>query len=390
MSELKRRMLNAERALFQKVKKRMLALHYRFGITTVPPPISCQIEVTTVCNYNCVMCNRNFVSSDRKDRLMSIEEFQRILSHLPGSIRHIFFMGQMGDAFCHPKFYDILDCAHGRKYHLSIATNGERLTRERIDRLTRYNLWRLHVSLDSIDDEVYSTIRGGSIRKIIDNLKYFKDRNPATSLFLAMVLMKDNIDGMDKFLETAKELKANLIILQMMIPFSREIWSEQSLYCQPGGLDGLTKVLKRRMEDSGLNFGRGGGSDNWSFQPENGYCDSAFSLPQIMVNGDVVPCCMVSNAEEEFTAGVPFRINPQNYVVGNVLREPLMSMWNGKKMKRIRKEIIGARKHYGGCARKNGSSGFTMEDFASIKKGIPEPKAFDYCRVCALRWQVGG
>ncbi|HBG46835.1 MAG TPA: hypothetical protein DDW94_07585 [Deltaproteobacteria bacterium] len=388
MRRLKRKVLNAERALFQKVKKSVLGLHYALGITRALPPVSCQIEITTVCNYNCVMCNRNFVDKGRKNRMMSVEEFRQVLSHLPRSIRHIFFMGQMGDAFCHPGFYEMLDHASDRGYQISIATNGERLTRERTERLAKYNLWRLHVSLDSIDEETYSTIRGGSIAKIIENLRFFKDRNPNTSLFLAMVLMKDNVGGMDRFLDTAKGLKADLIILQMMIPFSSEIWAEQSLYNDAGALRSMAKVVKRHREGSGLSFGRGGGSDNWSFQPSNGLCESAFSIPQIMVNGDVVPCCMVSNAEEEFTAGVPFRINPGNYVVGNVITHPLMAVWNNRKIKQIRKEIIKAHRFYrrvdGGCPVKG------IEGFAEIKRGVPGQSGFDYCKVCALRWQVGG
>ncbi|MBI5238017.1 MAG: radical SAM protein [Deltaproteobacteria bacterium] len=385
MSGLKRRMLNAERAFFQKVKKRMLYLHYRFGITTVLSPISCQIEITSVCNYNCVMCNRNFVDKERKDKMMSLGEFKRILLHLPGSIRHIFFIGTLGDAFCHPGFYDFLDIAREKNYHVSIATNGSRLTKERADRLTKYNLWRLHVSLDATDKDIYSSIRGGSIEKIMDNLAYFKERNRNTSLFLAMVLMRDNVDGIDGFLETAKKLKAKLIIFQMLIPFSMQIWSEQSLYNYPDKLEKTVKAVRRHMARSGMNFGRGGGADNWSLQPANGYCDSAFTLPQIMLNGDVVPCCMVPNAREEFAGGVPFNINPQNYIIGNVLREPLMSIWNNKKIKRIRKEIIDAHKRCNGSLKK-----FRIEDFADLKRGIPEPKGFDYCKVCALRWQVGG
>ena len=48
MRRLKRKVLNAERALFQKVKKSVLGLHYALGITRALPPVSGQIEITTV------------------------------------------------------------------------------------------------------------------------------------------------------------------------------------------------------------------------------------------------------------------------------------------------------------------------------------------------------
>ncbi len=388
MNALKRRILNTERKVFQQIKKTAVGVHYRLGVTRVLPPVSCQLEITSVCNYNCVMCNRNFVEKERKNKLLSLEDYRKILANLPLTIKHIFFMGQLGDAFCHPSFYDFLDIAKERKYNISVATNGERLTKERTDRLTKYDLWRLHVSLDSTDKEMYSNIRGGDVDAIVENLKYFKEKNPHTSLFLAMVLMKDNVGGIDGFLETARRLKADLIILQMMIPFSMEIWAEQSLYNYPDKMHRAVEAIKNHMKSSGVNFGRGGGSENWSLQPANGYCDSAFSIPQILVSGDVVPCCMVSNASEEFTAGVPFRINPANYIIGNVKERPLMSIWNNKKIRRIRKEIIDA--HNGCEGRLKGNGAFGIEDFAEMKRSIAKPRAFDYCKVCALRWQVGG
>ena len=384
----KTKMLNAERAIFRVFKNKLLNLHYRFGISTALPPVSCQLEITTVCNYNCVMCNRHFVEKERKNKMMSVEEFEIILNNFPKSMKHIFFVGQLGDAFCHPRFYDFLDIATRRNYQISIATNGSRLTKERIDELTGFNLWRLHVSLDATDKETYSNIRGGDIEKIVESLTYLKTKKPQVLLYLAMVLMKDTVEQIHSFFETAQNINPDLIILQMMIPYSVDIWRGQSLYNYPDKLDKVVEFINEQFKNPTLNLMRGGGSKNWNLNPVNGLCDSAFFLPQIMVNGDVVPCCMVSNADEEFTGGVTARINPRNYVIGNVLKEPLSVLWNNKKIKHIRKEIINSYKYHN--RRAGAPKPLNIKDFENIKKNTAVQKACDYCKVCALRWQVGG
>lgn len=388
MIALRTKILNAEREVLRTLKKQIIGFQYRFGVCTALPPVTCQLEITTICNYNCPMCNRNFVDKARKDKMMSMDEFKTILGNLPKSLKHISFEGQLGDAFCHPHFYDFLDVASKQNYLVSIRTNGNRLTKKRIDELTKFNLWRLQVSLDSTDKEIYSSIRGGDIEKIVDNLAYLKRRSPGAQLFVAMVLMKDTAGQIQGFFETANNIKADLITLQMLIPYSMEIWREQSLYNFPDKLRDVAGFINDQSSKSVARLIRGGGTTNWDFAPVNGPCDAVFHTPQILVNGDVVPCCMVSNASEEFAAGISAQINPRNYVIGNVLEEPLSALWNNKKIKRIRKEIIDSYKYHNRHTGK--SKPLCIKDFETIKNSTSVQKACDYCKVCALRWQVGG
>lgn len=117
------------------------------------------LEITWDCNLNCVMCPRLRAQNFRiKDKNMSLEEFKYIVKNIP-HLKHINIVGA-GEPLVNPYFYDMLDFANSKGITISFTTNGTLLNENNINKLPK-NVKYIYFSVDSLEKEIYSGLRGG-------------------------------------------------------------------------------------------------------------------------------------------------------------------------------------------------------------------------------------
>lgn len=157
-------------------------------------PHQIQIEITTRCNYTCVMCPHGIgamqsmidAPPDLVDRILNmLDDVETI--HPTGT----------GEPLMADGFWRIVDELKGRAApKLSFHTNGLLLTEANIDRLALAPIHHVVVSLDAASSNTYARIRGGNLERIVRNSTNFsrkvKQQQPNAFLQMSMVLMVEN------------------------------------------------------------------------------------------------------------------------------------------------------------------------------------------------------
>ncbi len=192
------------------------------------------IEVSTLCNFDCVTCIRN----SWRDELsrMDAATFENILKSLPGlpNLECVHF-GGFGEPFSHPELFNMMRAVKDRGLRVEVITNGSLLTGEAVDRLIDMKIDMVFVSLDAPTREEYENIRqGADFDSVLGNVKRLVERrNGAKSKYpelgIEFVAMKSNYSQLPELVKTSFDLKASKLIVTNLLPY-HESMQDQILY----------------------------------------------------------------------------------------------------------------------------------------------------------------
>jgi len=120
-----------------------------------------QLQITSICNAKCIFCsNEQNPFKIKRCSFRSYNELEKVVyatptftgpihlnESLPGRISE-------GEAFIHPRFFDILKMIRGKfSNSIAISTNGALLTKEFIEKLKEYNPLQIAISIPTIRKE---------------------------------------------------------------------------------------------------------------------------------------------------------------------------------------------------------------------------------------------
>ena len=189
------------------------------------------VEVTNLCNLDCVTCMRNVW--DETPGRMSEAVFQRILEGVrAASPTPTVFFGGYGEPLIHTRICDWVAQAHQAGAVVELITNGILLTRETSRKLIDAGLDRLWVSLDGATPESYADVRlGAALPQVIENLRQLKDLRGAWSvtnprLGIAFVAMKRNIADLPALVRLGKSLGADQFSISNVLAHTPELRDE--------------------------------------------------------------------------------------------------------------------------------------------------------------------
>ncbi len=125
----------------------------------------------------------------------------------------------------HPGFF--LFTGHSENIKTVVSTNGHFLTAENSEKLAMSGLSKLIVSLDGMDQEVYSEYRqNGDLGKVIEGIKNVakaRDRfHSAMKLELQFLVSRHNEHQIAEAERFAKEMKASLKLKSMQVINSQD------------------------------------------------------------------------------------------------------------------------------------------------------------------------
>ena len=84
----------------------------------------CYLEITNVCNLDCVFCPK----TDRAKHRLTMEEFSLLTDRLQGQVKFLYFH-LMGEPFLHPLLPDFIKVARGKGFVPVLTTNGTLLSK---------------------------------------------------------------------------------------------------------------------------------------------------------------------------------------------------------------------------------------------------------------------
>lgn len=141
------------------------------------------IEITNICNLHCAFCP----GTKRAPRTMTPEEFARVLHRLRGHAAYV-YLHVMGEPLLHPQLEALLAQAAEQGMRVCLTTNGTLLDRRADTLLASRALYRVAVSLHSIEEN------GGDpalARDYLENVWAFAARAAAQGVIVALRLWNE-------------------------------------------------------------------------------------------------------------------------------------------------------------------------------------------------------
>jgi MoaA/NifB/PqqE/SkfB family radical SAM enzyme len=142
-------------------------------------PWNVNIELTNICNANCVFCAYQYQT--RQKRVMSDEVYKKILDdycEIGGG--ELLMQVVVGDPAIDPKFIERIRDARARPEitNISTITNGISFNKKKIDEFLLSGISSIRISTGPWREDLYEAIfRNNSYKRVIDNITYMLRKN---------------------------------------------------------------------------------------------------------------------------------------------------------------------------------------------------------------------
>ena len=250
------------------------------------------IEITNICNLSCSFCSTHH----RKNKMLSLDEFQSIIQEVKQYTKYIYLHVQ-GEPLTHPDFNKILHICDENDMQVQLVTNGTFLYKY-LDIYSHPSLRKISISLQSIE---YQAV---NLEDYMHTLITFIDYSATFKHPIVEVRFWRN----DQY-DLPKTKKCMDILNEK---YTLSLTERNNHY--------------RIKENIYVDF------DNMFSWPDlenmplekNGTCLGAKTQIAILSNGDVVPCCLDTDA---------------HVLLGNIFKNDLNTILNDKPYKKLVKEF---------------------------------------------------
>ena len=174
------------------------------------------LGLTSRCNFRCPICYYHDAGAPRRARDMPLPLLKSLLAPLPQLASVC--IGLEGEPFCHPRLFEALDMVASHADCLNLVSNGSLVNGETAERLCRYPLGSLALSIDAGDEAAYRRFRqGGDLRVFMKNGARLAGRL-GPRVCLHTVVFAENLDSLARLPEVAAEMGVASISLQQLRP----------------------------------------------------------------------------------------------------------------------------------------------------------------------------
>lgn len=265
-------------------------------------PKNMLLDITNVCNNNCIFCANS--KSSRKKMMMDLSFGKRILKEAyENGTREVGFYAT-GEPLVNKDLEEYISFAKqlGYKY-VYITTNGVLLDKERSKSIIKAGIDSVKFSINASNARDYLLIHGkNDFEKVRQNVIEFnnarKDCAKSIRLFISCILTRYTQEIKDEMNMLFRNIADEIVFLQC--------WN------QGGYMPEINKCLA---------FGETGGG----YYPSDGICPMLFKNLYVSVEGYLTMCCT------DF----------QNYLtVADLKKETLKEAWNGQYAQKLRQAHI--------------------------------------------------
>jgi radical SAM protein with 4Fe4S-binding SPASM domain len=282
-----------------------------FSVTPLPRVV--RIEVSSLCNLQCIVCPTGTKYVGKRGN-MSRKVFYKIINEIKaynGVDVVVLYHG--GEPFLNKNIFEMIDTVKSMGIpFVKTVTNGTLLNEEMLVKIVDSGLDSISFSIDGLSPEENDQIRKGAdyyqIASVIKKLLSIKKSKGVSTPIIRIGNMQIPTE---EDIRSGKEISTPEYILNDFSEFKEEIIFENTYMLKWPGFDCSDQYVLVEHQSSQCS------------QPSN-YCDSVIELITFRWNGDVVPCCYDITSE---------------YVIGNIMKQPLCEIWNNERYKEIRKSI---------------------------------------------------
>lgn len=206
-------------------------------------PLEIQVELTTHCNIQCVMCTRPYVIDRPKHLHHNV--ISKLLPLFSGAVKVIPFGA--GEPLLHPQFKEVVEHAKHCRAQVTFNTNGMLLNEGLSKSFVSLGVNLITFSLDAVKEETYKAIRRGSnYSKVMGNLatlvRLKKEHNSKLPMIgLAFVPMINNFREIPELFYLASKLGVRYIFFETLFSPDSSWDNEYKNFYQQHTLSSLPK-----------------------------------------------------------------------------------------------------------------------------------------------------
>ena len=191
--------------LSEKIESKYVPCRDIFTLRPPAPVRHVQIEISNLCNYQCIFCPRTKMV--RKKGMIDEELFHRLIQEVYDFGAREMSFHYSGDPFLHPKLAQYTEKAKQVGYqYVYIDTNGFHASPERLREVIDAGVDSIKFSVNAASRETYRFIHGvDAFDRVVENIAYCnayrRRKNPDMKLFVSCVYTGYTQDEMEKLSE---------------------------------------------------------------------------------------------------------------------------------------------------------------------------------------------
>jgi len=285
------------------------------------------------------MCFRNsWIDEELGD--MDRHIFDRIVDTMPKSVRTVFF-GGMGEPLIHEDIVDMVRRSASLGKRTELLSNGMLLTHDKSKALLDAGLNMLWISLDSVNEVGYETIRqNSSLSSVLQNISDFNAQRAKykdIKLGLTFVAMRRNVTQLGNLSKFAQNHGFDEVNVSNVLPTDEASQSE-SLAMRIVNLGLGTEGTPPKISLPPMEASIDGVSSSLAALRQRRYCkfigeNTAF----VKHDGNVSPCMALLHSGSTFLEGKKRTIYHHSF--GNVGDMGINEIWNSAEYADFRERV---------------------------------------------------
>jgi len=288
-------------------------------------PSAMEVEITTLCNLECIMCRGDpGFRGKGSPKQMSLERYSLLLERLC-FLKDISFRGA-GEPAMHPDLVELARRTVRSGKKIRIFTNGMTMDRELGQALVSVPVQEIVFSIDACRQGTYAAVRkGGDLERVLDNLDAVGELVKGVKgirLSVMFVVMRSNFREFEGLLKRIDGKGVSMLVPKTLYAGEKSVACEEILSDDEtarfraileAATSGETKVLRECESRVEQNQGRIG-------------CKKIWESPFVTVDGDLSLC--------------PASVYKDDIVYGNIFDQGFLSIWNSPLIVRHRRMIV--------------------------------------------------
>jgi radical SAM protein with 4Fe4S-binding SPASM domain len=281
-------------------------------MAALPFPSVIQLQTINACQAACIMCPYSTYSKVFRRGRMDDELFEKVIAEIAEHPEVRAFVPMLqNEPLLDKKLFDRIarfKLLTGGRVQVELVTNGAFLTSDVVAEIRKVKLDVLDISLDAVTKETYERIRVGlDFDQVIAGVERVIAADlPATSVFVRLVRQRENVHEVLAFAERWRARGVGVFIY--------------SAHDRAGSVDGFDERVRfSERELPVLQRLERHASRAWLR-----HCPLPFASANIVHNGDMLLCAHDWG---------------RKVVLGNVRDATIAELWNGDRMREIRRLV---------------------------------------------------
>lgn len=209
------------------------------------------LELTKVCNLNCVHCKAE-AGKSLPEELTKREAFEFIDSLV--SFSNPIFILTGGEPLMRDDLFDIASYATENGVRVALATNGTLIDEKKASNIKKSGIKRVSISLDGSNPDVHDKIRGveGAFEKAISGIEVLKSHGVEAQINTTVT--KQNLHDLSNVMELCLNLQLKALHLFLLVPVGCGLEIEKESQLSPVEYERTLNWLYKKSKQTELEL----------------------------------------------------------------------------------------------------------------------------------------